>query len=201
MITSKRIISAMGCSEMSNTTLKHQLTPYIDISMVEVLECITRGIKDVDSKLGQLVSWVLGFKQYIPKDFNPKKRAIKHITPRQMNFDQVLTNFKTGKTHHLYVNGNGIAAQEKARRGKKVTNADVLSHNTSRIKEIICMLGGSRQVANIAGVNHTTVSDWSRLIRNNTIGYIPQKYIFKISEFARTSGINVTSDELEGLLP
>lgn len=227
MIARKPIIFAMVTSDMRSTALYHEILKYKDICMADVNEIIRIGTHGYLERYERIIAYILDLKRFIPEGWKPTLRVIRmretNDLPVQLNLDITRPVTKRGKDHHNYKNGNGVRAQDtlrnKIKRGKdhhghgkhdkiaayneanKSAKQLITNHNSSRVKEIIHMLGGTKSLSIITGTGERTVRDWPKLMKNNTLGYIPQKYIYKISKFARDYGINVTRDELERLLP
>lgn len=90
-MTRKEIVMNMGCSDMSNKNLLHELRKYKDICMVEVDKIILKGI---DGPLEKFVAWILGIKKYIPDGWKPDRIEQAEASEQQLNLPLQASPYK-----------------------------------------------------------------------------------------------------------
>lgn len=105
MINRKPIVFAMGVSDMSNTTLYHEISKYKDICMADVDEIIDRGVYGyLIDRYERVVAWILGLKRFFPKGWIPTLRVVRVKEavdlPKQGRLDLFNTSDNRGDNHY-----------------------------------------------------------------------------------------------------
>lgn len=87
ILPSNKIILAMGMSEMTHQSLRHEIMRYINVSEAYVQNVIING---ASGSIANLVAFLLGIKNHIPEGYDPissmvQPTVFKKVDKKQIN--------------------------------------------------------------------------------------------------------------------
>lgn len=188
MLKSEKIIEAMCLQEISHNALKDKMRKFA-FGTMEVQDFINYG---VETAYENHVKWALNLKTpdgWIPTAIR-EVGSVKKSAPK----DVIKPNFKKGKEHGNYTNGNGARQREL---WSEALQTEV--KNGVIIRGVVESLGGPEALAEIIGCCTQTI--YTLHVKRNKGTFIPLKYLTKIQEYCASNDIDLPIDELTAMIP
>ena len=138
ILPANKIILAMGMSEITHQTLRHELSKHINVSETFVQNIIQKG---ASGSTAHLIAHILKLDKYTPKNYDPFFKEVKHKPYKiisKLNLKRLRRNFAK-KIPAKRWSQEEIAAIKLLLEGNTSHNeiSDILNRNVTSVKAII----------------------------------------------------------------